>query len=242
MPNPAAGMTRRGVALGLAAAGTGVVAAAAGSRGTRGNEEGADGAAATVSRSRSAAEAARLTGYFPNVTLTSHHGSKVRFYDDLVRGKALVATVMYTTCAGVCPKTIANLIQVKEALGARAGRDVFFYALTLLPVTDSPAVLAAYAERVGAGPGFTFLTGAREDITLVRRRLGLFDRDPVADADRASHGAVAVCGNEPLGRWCHVLALGRPERILRTLSWVAPTRHDAPRPRVGHTGSASSPS
>jgi len=223
MDHRADGFTRRRLALGLAAtAGAAALAVPALLGGTRAPEESGRPPAATFGQPGSPEEAARLVGYFPNVPLTTHQGTKVRFYDDLVRGKVVVATVMYTVCTGVCPKTIANLIQVKEALGVRAGRDVFFYALTLLPAIDSPAVLAAYAERVGAGPGFTFLTGAREDITLVRRRLGLFDRDPVADADRASHGAVAVCGNEPLGRWRHVLALGRPERILRTLSWVAP--------------------
>ncbi len=171
---------------------------------------------------RTPEDMARMVGYFPNVTLTTHEGVRVRFYDDLVRDKTVVVSLMYTSCRGVCPLTIANLLQVKEALGERAGRDVFFYALTLDPVVDTPEVLKAYAESVGTGRGFTFLTGAGADIDLVRRRLGLYNVKRGADADNTGHGAVAAVGNERLGRWCHVLALVRPERILRTLQLIVP--------------------
>ena len=42
-------------------------------------------------RSASAAAAADDSrwgaDFFPNVTLTTHHGQRVRFYDDLIKGK-----------------------------------------------------------------------------------------------------------------------------------------------------------
>jgi cytochrome oxidase Cu insertion factor (SCO1/SenC/PrrC family) len=39
-------------------------------------------------------------GQFPNVELTTHQGQKVRFYDDLIRGKVVVINFMYSTCTG----------------------------------------------------------------------------------------------------------------------------------------------
>jgi cytochrome oxidase Cu insertion factor (SCO1/SenC/PrrC family) len=36
--------------------------------------------------------------YFPNVELTTHNGQRVRFYDDLIKGKVVVINFMYTTC------------------------------------------------------------------------------------------------------------------------------------------------
>jgi protein SCO1/2 len=36
--------------------------------------------------------------YFPNVELTTHNGERVRFYDDLVKGKVVVINFMYATC------------------------------------------------------------------------------------------------------------------------------------------------
>ncbi len=36
--------------------------------------------------------------YFPNVELTTHNGQRVRFYDDLIKGKVVVINFMYTAC------------------------------------------------------------------------------------------------------------------------------------------------
>jgi protein SCO1/2 len=32
------------------------------------------------------------------VELTTHNGQRVRFYDDLIKGKVVVINFMYTTC------------------------------------------------------------------------------------------------------------------------------------------------
>jgi protein SCO1/2 len=166
--------------------------------------------------------AARMRGYFPNIALTTHENRQVRLYDDLLRDRAVVIAFMYTGCEALCPLAMNNLLAVAEALGERVGRDLFFYGLTLDPVFDTPEVLAAYARAIGAGPGVTFLTGREADITKVRRKLGVFDPDPVVDADRGQHSGRAVIGNEPAGRWAAVPALAAPKRILRTIARVAP--------------------
>jgi protein SCO1/2 len=165
---------------------------------------------------------ARLASYFPNVELTTHDGRRVRFYDDLVRGRTVVIGFMYTSCDQICPLAMENLLAVRDRLGARVGRDVFILGMTLDPQFDTPEVLADYARAIGAGPGVTFLTGGLDDITLVRRKLGVFDPNPAVDADRTQHSGLAVIGNEPVGRWAAVPALVGPNRILRTLTKIAP--------------------
>lgn len=42
----------------------------------------------------------RWRDHFPNVVLTTHRGDKVRFYDDLLKGKVVVLNFMYATCTG----------------------------------------------------------------------------------------------------------------------------------------------
>src|SRR5262249_13197399 len=71
--------------------------------------------------------------HLPNVTLITHQGRRVRFYDDLVKGKVVAINFMFTRCGQFCPITTANLAQVQAALGARVGRDVFLYSITLDP-------------------------------------------------------------------------------------------------------------
>jgi len=146
-------------------------------------------------------------GYFPNAVFETHDGRKVRFYDDVVRGRLVVFNMMYTACAGICPPNTANLMAVRDALGNRVGRDVHLVSLTLQPETDTPAALAAYARQYGTGPGWTFLTGQRADMEQVRRKLGFYDTDPAEDGRLSRHTGMVAIGNERLDRWCMMPAL-----------------------------------
>jgi len=65
--------------------------------------------------------------HFPNVTLTTHEGKRVRFYDDLLKDKTVTLNFMYTSCRDVCPITTANLAKVQKLLGPQVGRDIFMY-------------------------------------------------------------------------------------------------------------------
>jgi SCO1/SenC family protein len=55
---------------------------------------------------------------------------------------------------------------VQRLLGDRMGRDVFFYSITIDPTHDTPAVLKAYAEQFGAGPGWLTIQRALADDSL----------------------------------------------------------------------------
>jgi len=155
--------------------------------------------------------------HLPNVALITHMGRTVRFYDDLVQGKVVAITFMFTRCGQFCPMTTANLASVQAALGERVGRDVFLYSITLDPTHDTPDVLKRYAQAFGAKPGWTFLTGKAEDIKVLRRKLGVYDRDPRIDADMTKHSGIVVLGNEPRGRWKAIAALSKPVRIRQAI-------------------------
>src|SRR3712207_6998487 len=45
-------------------------------------------------------------------TLTTQHGTPVRFYDDLIQGKIVAINVIYTSCQFACPLETARLAQV----------------------------------------------------------------------------------------------------------------------------------
>src|SRR5687767_63373 len=139
--------------------------------------------------------------FFPNVSLKTHRNEAVRFYDDVLQGKVVVISFMYTRCTSTCPPTIASLRRLQRALGARAGQDVFLYSITLDPAYDTPDVLNGYARTVEAGPAWQFLTGTVEDIELLRRKLGFVNPDAALDADRSQHAGLLLFGNEPADRW-----------------------------------------
>ncbi len=166
--------------------------------------------------------AALITTQFPNVTLYTHEGEAVKFYDDLIRDKVVAINMMYAQCAGICPKATANLLQVQEMLGERAGRDVFMYSITLQPELDTPRGLKQYTERYGIKSGWKFLTGAPEDIELVRYRLGFFDSDAKVDDVRENHTGMVRIGNDALNRWSMAASLSEPQQIMATINHLDP--------------------
>jgi len=159
---------------------------------------------------------------FPNVTLYTHEGEAVKFYDDLIRDKVVAINMMYAQCAGICPKATANLVQVQEMLGERVGRDVFMYSITLQPELDTPRGLKQYTERYGIKSGWKFLTGTPEDIELVRFRLGFFDREVALDKVKENHTGMVRIGNDALNRWSMAPTLSDPQQIMATINHLDP--------------------
>jgi len=153
----------------------------------------------------------------PDVELIDQEGRSVRFRSDLVAGRTVAVQFFFTDCQGICPLSTAKMLALQSDLGPRLGRDVFLLSVTLDPEHDTPEVLKAHADRLGARAGWTFLTGAKADIETLRRRLGVYDLDPVLDADRNQHAGVIVMGNEPDRRWLMKPANVPESAILRTL-------------------------
>jgi len=167
--------------------------------------------------------------YFPNVTLTTHEGKVVRFYDDLIKGKTVAIDLIYTTCRFACPLETARLVQVQRVLGDRVGRDIFFYSITIDPEHDTPAVLKEYADTYHVGPGWLFLTGTASDIELISRKLGLYSEPDPSNPD--GHTPNLLVGDEPTGQWMRNSALDNPKFLARTIGdWLSSWKSGARRP------------
>src|SRR5262249_30241671 len=163
------------------------------------------------------ARATNLWGadYFPNVPLLTQDGTTVRLYDDLLKGKAVAINLIYTRCKDECPLETARLVQVQRLLGDRVGKDIFFYSISSDPKHDTPAVLKAYAEKFGVGPGWLFLTGSEDDLKLVAKKLGL--SRPNDAATRDGHQPILMLGHEPTGQWMRNSAVASPKYLATTI-------------------------
>ena len=151
--------------------------------------------------------------YFPNVVLRTHDNQRVRFYDDLIKDRIALINFFYTSCTAVCELATANLVKVATALGDEVGKGVVMLSVTIDPATDTPAVLKKYAERHATRPGWYFATGARNDIDVLRQRLGLRDR-----ADRAvTHTGLLAYGNAATGQWAVTPIMGNPRTIAQSV-------------------------
>jgi len=156
---------------------------------------------------------------FPNVTLMTQDEKKVRFYEDLIKGKCVVINLMYTTCDGkLCTQGIENLIKVQEGLEGvkkHLGYEVYMYSITVDPKTDTSEVLKEYAKIHKAN--WTFLTGKSEDLEKIRRALGQTISDAKKntkkDADGKSHTGLIQILYEPTGKKQSISVLASPQRI-----------------------------
>src|SRR5215470_11585981 len=144
--------------------------------------------------------------YFPNVALITQDGQTVHFYEDLLKDKIVAIDLIYTHCQDSCPLETARLAQVQRMLGDRVGKDIFFYSISIDPEHDTPEELKAYAEKYHAGPGWLFLTGKKEDVELISKKLGLYS----PDRGRDGHAADLMIGNVPTGQWMRNSAVDNP--------------------------------
>ena len=134
--------------------------------------------------------------YFPNVPLVTQDGMKLRFFDDVIKGKVVALNFIYTNCPDMCALETARLREVQRILGERVGRDVFFYSITIDPERDTPEVLKRYAEKFQVGPGWQFLTGKKTDITQLRRKLGVYN-DENRTEKLQEHDLSSIIGIRP---------------------------------------------
>lgn len=140
--------------------------------------------------------------YFPNPTLITQDGERVKFFDDLIKDKVVAINFIYTTCEDSCPLETARLRKVREILGDRVGKDIFFYSITTTPKIDTPSVLKSYMKKYNIGPGWTFLTGDEQDIIALRKKLGLYIEEIQNDPDNPNdHNLSLIIGNQSSGRW-----------------------------------------
>jgi protein SCO1/2 len=158
--------------------------------------------------------------YFPNIPLVSHQGKTMRFFDDVIKDKVVVINFIFTRCPDVCPLETARLREVQKILGDRVGQDVFMYTITIDPEYDTQDVLKKYAEKFEAGPGWLFLTGKKDDIILLRKKLGLYSKED--ESGRLSaHTLSLIIGNQKTGRWMKASPFENPYILATQVgSWL----------------------
>jgi protein SCO1/2 len=151
---------------------------------------------------------------FPNVPLTNQDGETLHFYDDVIKGKVVSINFMFTSCGDSCPLETAKLRKVQQMLGEHAGKDVYMYSITVDPDRDTPAALKAYMQKFNIGPGWQFLTGKKEDIDLIRKKLGMYTED---EQQLSDHQINFVLGNERTGQWLKRTPFDLPETLVSVL-------------------------
>jgi protein SCO1/2 len=162
------------------------------------------------------AEEARARAYFTDTELVDQDGRRVRFYGDVVAGRVVCLSFLFTRCVEACPLIAQKLNQVRLALGDRFGREVSFASISVDPDFDTPQALRRFAERQRAlHPGWSFLTGPRANVRAVLSRLGAWVDSP------GDHSTAFVAGNTRTRHWTKVRPDAPPTAVAQILRQLA---------------------
>jgi len=162
----------------------------------------------------SPAEQSPAHKYFTDVVLINHNAEKVRFYTDLLAGKVVIINSFFATCKGVCLPMNRNLEKIQEALGDRIGKDVYIISISVDPTVDTPPRLKEYAKKLNARPGWSFLTGDKQNVEFALKKLGHFV------SERENHLNIFIIGNERTGLWKKAIGLAPSDQLVKVVESV----------------------
>jgi protein SCO1/2 len=118
----------------------------------------------------------------PSFSLTDQNGHTLT--NQTLRGDVWVAMVFFTNCPGVCPMMVGRMTELQKAV---TSPDVKVVSFSIDPQRDTPEVMKAYAERVGADQSrWYFVTGPKPSMFEVAHALKLA-AEPAQDGKPITH-------------------------------------------------------
>ena len=114
-----------------------------------------------------------IGGSIGDYGLIDQHGNTVNLKSDFA-GRALVVSMIFTSCHHVCPATTKHLAKAVESAREALGEDSFDVVTIGFDVAnDTPQAMAAFARRQGvADENWQFLSASNESIVTISEDLG----------------------------------------------------------------------
>lgn len=167
--------------------------------------------AATSPEDRTASEA-KARDYFTNLEVIDQDGNRLRFYDDVLKGKVVAINFIFTNCQGACPLMTQNLSMVRDMLGVELGTDIHFVSISIDPVRDTPAAMKEFAETHRADQdGWRFVTGDPGNLEHIVKRLGQYTDDVEA------HSTLLIAANVHTAHWTKIPPNVPPNGVVERL-------------------------
>lgn len=147
----------------------------------------------------------------PDVAVLDQDGRALHFYTDLIKGKTVAINFIFTNCTTICPPLAATFARLQKEMGDKIGKDVHLISISVDPVTDTPERLKAWGAKFKAGPGWTFVTGEKQEMDKLLTALG------AAVSKREDHTPALIIGNDTKGVWTRTYGLAKISQIMGVL-------------------------
>jgi protein SCO1 len=162
--------------------------------------------------------AARKGMLIPDVNVLDQHGNALHFYSDLIKDKTVAINFIFTNCTTICPPLAATFARLQKELGDKIGKDVHLISISVDPLTDTPERLKAWGAKFKAGPGWTFVTGEKQEMDKLLNALG------AAVSNREDHTPAMIIGNDGKGVWTRTYGLAKINQIVGVINDVTAGR------------------
>lgn len=166
----------------------------------------------------------------PDVAVVDQDGKPRRFYSDLIQGKTVALNFVFTTCTTICPPMGANFARLQSLLREGGGPEVFLVSVSVDPSVDTPQRMKEWGAKFGAAPGWTLVTGNRDEIVQLLKALGVYT------ADKADHSPLVLIGNDGTHRWTRTYGLTAPAKLAELIGEIAGGTALATSPEHAHHG------
>ena len=153
---------------------------------------------ATEEQSPEEAEAAARE-YFTDTVLTNQYGEEVRFFSDVLKDQVVAINFIFTHCQGACPMITEKLKAARNILGDDVGGSIRFISISIDPARDTPAAMKKFQEQHQADGNWVFLTGEKENLDNIVKRLGQYFPDV------EEHSTLVIAGNVAEQHWMKIM-------------------------------------
>src|ERR1044072_6028715 len=150
----------------------------------------------------------------PDVKMLDQDGNSLHFYTDLIKDKTVAVNFIFTNSTTISPPLAATFARLQKEMGDKVGKDVHLISISVDPVTDTPERLKAWGAKFKAGPGWTFVTGEKQEMDKLLNALG------AAVSKREDHTPALIIGNDSKGIWTRTYGLAKISQIMGVIENV----------------------
>lgn len=151
----------------------------------------------------------------PDLPVIDHTGRQLSLQSLVQNEKPVVVDFIYATCTTICPVLSVAFSNLQRRLGDKS-EDVLLISFTIDPEHDTPQILNDYRAKFSAKPGWTFLTGQRQDIDRIMQSFDAYFRD------KMDHQPLKFISTGKPGEWVRLNGFLSTREMLKELKNAHP--------------------
>ena len=146
----------------------------------------------------------------PDIELVTSDGFRGPLRERLL-GRVTAIQLMFTQCKSICPIEAATFARTQDVLAGTPSDGIQLLSLSIDPLADTPEVMKAWLDGLGAQAGWTAAAPAKADLARVR---AFFDGESGFGEDHST--AMSLMNRAGLLVW-RTPELPAPEEVVRLL-------------------------